>query len=58
VPEQPASLFHGNAEYSFLVIATASEALREAIQNAGEAIERWIAAALWASRQWNISAFP
>jgi hypothetical protein len=51
VPEQqPASLFHGSAEYSFLVIATASEALREAIQNSGEAIERWVAVALWASR--------
>jgi hypothetical protein len=50
VPEQrPASLFHGSAEYSFLVIATASEALREAIQNAGEIIECWIAAVLWAS---------
>ncbi|ODU31804.1 MAG: hypothetical protein ABS93_00500 [Thiobacillus sp. SCN 62-729] len=38
--------FHGSTEYSFLVIAIASEVLREAIQNAGKIIERWIAAAL------------
>jgi hypothetical protein len=44
------TLFYGSTEYSFLIITTASEARRKAIQNAGEIIERWITAVLWALR--------